>query len=207
MSDEIEVSYFRKFAWVELEIDRIIRAARRLDVSGSDTRPLAATLEKAKYQARDLADDHRGAEEARRQKRKYLSQRGRVMTDIPFKPTLAWAYSFGDRGNFAAYSCEQFTSTTDTFLGPAYLVPAEQWEAQGWQPIETAPKDGTEILGCVAHPRLYAPTRIVWAAYHPNSKGKETWRNAPICGDKMERVTHWMPLPAPPTQEPTDETI
>lgn len=70
-----------------------------------------------------------------------------------------------------------------------------------WQPIETAPKDGTPILAVFYEPslpELYSPCTIVWASYHPNSKGKECWRTSAICGNKMERVTHWMPLPEPP---------
>ena len=73
-----------------------------------------------------------------------------------------------------------------------------------WRPIATAPKD-RRILGCTVYPGdadanayAYAPTTIVWAAYHPNAKGKECWRTSEICGDKMEGVTHWMPLPKPP---------
>ena len=73
-----------------------------------------------------------------------------------------------------------------------------------WKPIESAPKDGTAVLGCVGNaPGHYAPRMIVWAAYHPNAQGKECWRDAPICGNKMERVTHWMPLPPPPGKDHT----
>lgn len=71
-----------------------------------------------------------------------------------------------------------------------------------WQPIETAPKDGTEVLGCCWLPNYYAPCMVVWAAYHPNSRGKETWRTSAICGNKMGHVTHWMPLPPPPELAP-----
>jgi len=69
-----------------------------------------------------------------------------------------------------------------------------------WKPIETAPKN-CRILGCTWHselPHLYAPKMIIWAAYHPNSTGKECWRDDEIFGNKMESVTHWMPLPTPP---------
>lgn len=73
-----------------------------------------------------------------------------------------------------------------------------------WQPIATAPRDGTRVLGCVynpKYPQTYAPTTMVWAAYHPNARGKETWRTSEICGNKLENVTHWQPLPQPPTGE------
>lgn len=66
-----------------------------------------------------------------------------------------------------------------------------------WQRIETAPRDGTEILVCTAHPRMYSPCMAVWAEFHPNSKGRETWRTSRIGGNKLA-PTHWMPLPAAP---------
>jgi len=77
-------------------------------------------------------------------------------------------------------------------------------DREAWQPIETAPKDGTPILGCTFHPNLrhlYAPCAIVWAAYHPNSEGEKTWRTSAVCGNKMKGVTHWMPLPIAPNGE------
>lgn len=71
----------------------------------------------------------------------------------------------------------------------------------GWQPIETAPKDGTELLLCSIH--LYSPRTGCWATYHPNAMGKAGWRTAPICGDKLN-PTHWMPLPPPPQESTHD---
>lgn len=68
-----------------------------------------------------------------------------------------------------------------------------------WQPIETAPKDGTGFLGWWPHWTAF-PVRIWWqnnqwymAEDHP-----ATWH------DGMPRghgPTHWMPLPEPPKEE------
>lgn len=57
-----------------------------------------------------------------------------------------------------------------------------------WQPIETAPKDGTEILVC------NHATLDIWF-YHVASwmDGLEWWN-----GDARVNPTHWMPLPQPP---------
>jgi hypothetical protein len=59
-----------------------------------------------------------------------------------------------------------------------------------WQPIESAQKDGTEVL-------VYVPRRmgaIVAAA--GNVTGQQWW--ARNMGDL--KPTHWMPLPPPPSQ-------
>lgn len=92
----------------------------------------------------------------------------------------------------------------------AILANADQFDAAkalaasgAWQPIETAPRDGTPVLGCVFHEKLlhlYAPTTIYWAAYHPNAEGEKTWRTSLIGGHKMRGVTHWMPIPTVPTE-------
>ena len=65
-----------------------------------------------------------------------------------------------------------------------------------WQPIETAPKDGTFILvatasGIVGEAWRYADDgRHYWAQEHPSDYAN----NGPLT------ATHWMPLPAPPVQ-------
>lgn len=57
-----------------------------------------------------------------------------------------------------------------------------------WQPIETAPKDETEILTL----RKGGMTAV--AIYFPHQEAE--W----CCVDGMHllNVTHWMPLPEPP---------
>ena len=68
-----------------------------------------------------------------------------------------------------------------------------------WQPIETAPKDGTRVL-------IYVEGFIAVCEMCEEPDGSRRW----ICGEttrldgRVERVqlnacaTHWMPLPAPP---------
>jgi hypothetical protein len=72
----------------------------------------------------------------------------------------------------------------------------------GWQPIETAPKDGTSILvyGLPSrHPHLQswfeAPTRIV--AQWDQIDEAFCIAGGDWCGPFVP-ATHWMPLPAPP---------
>lgn len=65
-------------------------------------------------------------------------------------------------------------------------------QSGGWQPIETAPKDGIEIL--VAYARCGFVKKLVYFDRIHNywkSKGE------PEMGLESN-ATHWMPLPAPP---------
>ncbi len=73
-----------------------------------------------------------------------------------------------------------------------------------WRPIETAPTDGTFVLGCYWGPwekeyeQWRAPHTISFRAFHPNAPGKKKWR----CADgRPAKCTHWMSLselPEPP---------
>ena len=64
-----------------------------------------------------------------------------------------------------------------------------------WQPIETAPKDGTAIIG-------FFPPDLVCEVYYDDDDDDPGWWYANTGrGDYHEdRVfpTHWIPLPAPP---------
>lgn len=61
----------------------------------------------------------------------------------------------------------------------------------GWQPIETAPKDGYDIL--VSRSYLGEPVRL---AFWDEARGGQ-WSIWP--GRECIDPTHWMPLPSPPT--------
>ena len=81
-------------------------------------------------------------------------------------------------------------------------------DEDGWQPIETAPKDGTTMLVNHAEHALigYGPssrpsrqfalarwTGIFWETGVPGGHA---------FGGADDQFTHWMPLPDPPEQEP-----
>lgn len=58
-----------------------------------------------------------------------------------------------------------------------------------WQPIETAPKDGTDILTWTHLPDAFNPYIVVkWK--------RGTWVAVDPLGEYLP--THWMPLPEPP---------
>ena len=77
-----------------------------------------------------------------------------------------------------------------------------------WQSIETAPKDGTFFLGWVFAER-YGETDEGQQFTHDESQIDRCWWRTGdhggyfdnACGQLADRqaITHWMPLPPPPT--------
>jgi hypothetical protein len=60
-----------------------------------------------------------------------------------------------------------------------------------WQPIETAPKDGRDVLVCYA---VRDGQRVVCGRWL-------RWQKRWITDIGFVPATHWMPLPAPPPDE------
>lgn len=75
------------------------------------------------------------------------------------------------------------------FYGPKFGEAADALEAMQWQPIETAPKDGTHVL-------LHEPNGFSGVAGLCHFG---MWLYFP--GLEPIYPTHWMPLPAPPTEK------
>ena len=79
-----------------------------------------------------------------------------------------------------------------------------------WQPIETAPRDGTAIL---VYCGGVCEREMVVVRYEDTSSegpfGKFCWKELSGQGGWAEKcVTHWVPLPDPPkVLEPTEENI
>lgn len=66
-----------------------------------------------------------------------------------------------------------------------------------WQPIETAPKDGTHIIAL-----MYGEVIEAW--WEDNYRGGD-WEcvvmpshGCGCCGDRNADPTHWMPIPSKP---------
>jgi hypothetical protein len=73
----------------------------------------------------------------------------------------------------------------------ALRAEVERLRVAGWQPIETAPQDGTVIMIHVtAKPNLPPYT----------CRADDYWNGAWW----LETATHWMPLPAPPARAALD---
>ena len=66
-----------------------------------------------------------------------------------------------------------------------------------WQPIVTAPKDGTEIL------TIRSNGYIAKAVWYDNPFGRTDTVIENSSG-KWWSVTHWMPLPPPPARAQTE---
>ena len=70
-----------------------------------------------------------------------------------------------------------------------------------WQPIETAPKNGTDILGMYMHIETQIVHNIFWLddKYEPEENGWWTYEYSEVSRMKLEGwmlPTHWIPLPA-----------
>lgn len=137
--------------------------------------------------------------------------------ELACKSDMGWtAEQFETWWNRDWFFCEQVTSwgyftgtrkahtlfLAAAALDAAYPIIRDTVERDGWRPIETAPKDGTEILAYGSgvllrdgRTSIYAPAQHVmwWQAGEDHS----FWatRDPEVIGG---RPTHWRPLPAPP---------
>jgi hypothetical protein len=69
--------------------------------------------------------------------------------------------------------------------------------ADPWMPIETAPKDGTAVLGYFPSRRGYVASQE-FVPIHWSGWGGGVWENSTSGGRPVDKPTHWMPLPAAP---------
>lgn len=109
-------------------------------------------------------------------------------------------------GNALSQLRERLNAVASTALqAPVHEVP-------GWQPIETAPKDGTMFIGWVRS-EIYPDDEEGYRLQRDNSTADFCqWCDfetggcfiamAGPHGDSADWITHWMPLPAAPVQEP-----
>lgn len=78
------------------------------------------------------------------------------------------------------------------------LIALEAADAAAWRPIESAPKDGTEIIACGTQtfdagckPEPFTNI-ICWSS--------NRWQDGTIADEP--KPTHWQPLPTPPNATP-----
>lgn len=96
----------------------------------------------------------------------------------------------GDPRDVAAY-CAFLWHHGESTASPSLPVREEPT----WQPIETAPKDGTPVL--IFGPGTSRPALVRW------TKEPEVpcWRSMEYWSYDEEEVDHWMPLPAAPSTD------
>lgn len=76
---------------------------------------------------------------------------------------------------------------------------AETMMLAGWQPIETAPRDGTDILlGCATWARPELGQWSVATAYWSTDGGSYEDGEVARTSDEVDSPTHWRPLPCNP---------
>lgn len=129
---------------------------------------------------------------------------------MPFPDPAAHSLDAYARAVHAAYCAIRF-KVMDALaaLSASPAAPVEQ-PAQAvpswWQPIETAPKDGTKIL--VHCPRLGVCGPAKWDDNRFNKNPRPFWTHWGIEIRGLREVrddqpTHWMPRPAAPSAQPT----
>lgn len=70
-----------------------------------------------------------------------------------------------------------------------------------WQPIETAPKDGTEVLGCEEVRITTAGHKVGGHVFIAHFVKDEFYIGKWISTSGFVQPTHWMPLPTPPNNK------
>jgi hypothetical protein len=96
--------------------------------------------------------------------------------------------------------------------GQGTLVVSMDTDGEGstWQPIETAPLDGTDVLLFFPLEGLnhkHSP-QVIIASWRPLGRYGHSWvfQNRAVRGYSSEYLpTHWQPLPAPPAHLSTSE--
>ena len=73
-----------------------------------------------------------------------------------------------------------------------------------WQPIETAPKDGQDVLLCRMNDGICLAMGVgSFGVCRPQYDGYQAGSGKPVWRDRAQEKlfpspTHWMPLPEPP---------
>jgi len=77
------------------------------------------------------------------------------------------------------------------------LPPPSPSNSSGWQPIETAPRDGTEVILWDGAFRMIGH----WTGDQKDPECSPDGWVRDFCTDPMHEPTHWQPLPPPPSKE------
>ncbi len=124
-------------------------------------------------------------------------------TPQPAKPLRERLLAAADySGNHATAKPDIAPTEREHILGLVALLreAAEAVAVDGWQPIETAPKDGTYVLVANAHGAWVASWRPIYTSgYRPSNPWASVMLNhnhIPAPG-RYDKPTLWRPLAAP----------
>jgi hypothetical protein len=107
-------------------------------------------------------------------------------------------------------------ASINRFAGQSRPMLWEDREMGEWQPIETAPRDGTEIIGIFhrqydedSPPTTYGPWTVAW----DGRKWRSSWDGSEVVEYQDDfgiqykgpdiAPTHWAPMPLPPSHSET----
>lgn len=120
------------------------------------------------------------------------------MTRLKNCPFCGGEAKLENNGIFARVICLKCRIWQDDYDTECADEAINAWNrrADDWQPIDTAPKDGTvfEVWD--------KETKRSWRAYYYSSDLGSTWvvSIGNNFDDLPERFTHWQPLPTPPQE-------
>jgi len=109
-----------------------------------------------------------------------------------------------NRGDVFSFMDDQREMMTSVITAALKVAPR-------WRPIETSPKDGTEIIGVFSNdygyqdtPTMYGPWTMAWRGEWVSSwDGEQVIQSQSDFGTNYHEIapdpTHWMPLPSPPS--------
>lgn len=130
--------------------------------------------------------------------------------EIVETPLAAFRRSAGFQFMFVLHSGMEVGKAIDHLCASAQKFGAAMRE---WQPIDTVPKDGTEVLLVWQWDSgIHKGTSVVLAAWrcraHSHLSMDTDCPNEPGCDMNWDayggRMTHWMPLPGPPSLSISD---
>lgn len=78
--------------------------------------------------------------------------------------------------------------------------PSPETGQDGWQPIETAPKTAERFHAWESYPEWPAPHGRVITAWWQAFGDDQGWQNDNVHAPVAGTLTHWMPLPTPPSE-------
>ena len=115
-------------------------------------------------------------------------------------PYMKVGHSYGISGDWSDRNGNPIVDDPEDTIVGWMSLPAAPTPPPTWQPIETAPRDGTVIDLWCSHGRIPCCSWRVAG----NFNGDSAWHNEsgfPIeYGHPKKIPTHWMPLPEPPRE-------